>query len=134
MGPSFCRSCPSSLAQKDTDGAVPSRRSSVAELPAETIVATEDAAAISDGRCAAPDTSRALARAAVIARTPAASSRPKTATVRASSGAGRARTVSSVSAASVPKDPAISFERSKPVTFLTTRPPDLKGSPRPLTA
>ena len=42
--------------------------------------------------------------------------------------------MTSVITASVPKDPAMSFDRSKPVTFLTTVPPDLKVSPRPLTA
>ena len=133
-GPSARRSRASSAARNDTDGPVPSSRSSVADAPAEAIWPTDDPAATSAGRCAAPDTSKALDSAAVIARPPASSSSPRTARVRVSSGAGSARTVSSVIAASVPNDPVMSFDRSKPVTFLTTRPPALNGSPRPLTA
>ena len=34
----------------------------------------------------------------------------------------------------VPNDPDISFDKSKPVTFFITRPPDLKSSARPETA
>ncbi len=33
----------------------------------------------------------------------------------------------------MPWAPAISFTRSRPVTFFITRPPDLIASPRPLT-
>ena len=41
--------------------------------------------------------------------------------------------VISVRAVSVPKDPVTNFERSYPVTFLTTVPPDLIISHLPLT-
>jgi len=41
--------------------------------------------------------------------------------------------VISVRAVNVPKDPVTNFERSYPVTFLTTVPPDLIISPLPLT-
>ena len=49
------------------------------------------------------------------------------------SGAGDTRKVSSVSTPSVPKAPHISLGRSKPVTFLMTRPPAAIASPLPLT-
>ena len=69
-----------------------------------------------------------IADTAVVASTQAAN------TVRVFSGAGKTLTVISVMTPSVPHDPAISLHKSYPVTFFTTRPPDLNNSPRPETA
>ena len=49
-------------------------------------------------------------------------------------GGGQTLKVRSVTTASVPHEPAINFDMSYPVTFLTTRPPDLNASPLPETA
>ena len=72
--------------------------------------------------------------ALVIASTALAGSRPRIRSVSSVSAAGSTLIVTSVMAASVPQEPAISLQRSYPVTFFTTRPPDLKVSPRPDTA
>ena len=54
--------------------------------------------------------------------------------VPVSSGAGSTLKVTSVMIASVPQLPEMPRQRSTPVTFFITRPPDLKMSPRPFTA
>jgi hypothetical protein len=69
-------------------------------------------AASSAGRCAAPLTSLALPMAVHSAATAAGSSSPTSNSVWTLSGAGTTLTVISSSAARVPSDPAISFERS----------------------
>ena len=72
--------------------------------------------------------------AIVIAAMACAGSRPRIRSVSSVSAAGSTLIVTSVMAASVPQEPAINLHRSYPVTFFTTRPPDLKVSPRPDTA
>jgi hypothetical protein len=69
-------------------------------------------AAIAAGSIAAPDTSNGEFSASVMARTPDATSRPKSRTVRALGGAGRTLTVTSVIAPSVPSDPQKILGRS----------------------
>ena len=69
-------------------------------------------AAVAAGRCAAPETSQAEPMAAAMARLAAASSSPDITTVASVSGLGRVFTVTSVSTASVPQEPAISLQRS----------------------
>ena len=61
-------------------------------------------------------------------------SRPDSNRLASALGAGSTLIVTSVRTASVPHDPAISLDRSYPVTFFTTRPPALMISPRPVTA
>ena len=64
------------------------------------------------GRWAAPETSHGKPKAAAMARTAAASSRPARITVASVSGRGSTLIVTSVIAASVPKEPAMSLHRS----------------------
>ena len=59
---------------------------------------------------------------------------PSRISVAVSSGIGWTLNVTSHMTASVPQLPARPRHRSRPVTFFITRPPDLKTSPRPLTA
>src|SRR5690606_14834489 len=86
------------------------------------------------GRNAAADTSCGEPSACASTSTADAASRDGSNTVDSVSGAGATRTVTEASTASVPHEPAISFGRSYPVTFFTTRPPALNGTPSPLTA
>jgi uncharacterized protein (UPF0261 family) len=90
-----------------TDGGTPSRRNTVADLSEERFDK-----AIPRGRCAAPDTSHDDAIAADIAWLAWASSRPDINTVSSISGRGKTLIVTSVMAASVPNEPAMSLQRS----------------------
>ncbi len=114
-----------------TDGATPSMRSSVA-ASVRPIIGMRGVRY--SGIWAAPDTSWGDPSALVMAAVAARSSRPNSTSVASVSGRGRTFSVTSVMIPSVPHDPASSLQRSYPVTFLTTRPPDLNVSPRPDTA
>ena len=90
-----------------TEGATPSSRSAVTARAAPVTRTATGA-----GRCAAPDTSFGEPIAALIACAAFASSRPSTSSVCSVSARGSTLTVTSVIAASVPHEPAITLQRS----------------------
>ena len=125
-------------ARQSTDCSGPSTRRktiAVAGLASpNAAISAELSANIEVGAHAAPETSFSLPIAAVMACTAIFASSQGTITVRVFSGTGMAFNVRVCITPNVPNDPAINLDKSNPVTFFITRPPDLKSSPRPLTA